>query len=178
SPQKVFVKRIALTVKPLLFIHCHCKSTALLPSIGQFAKPVRELDATGINLEAFSDPRVGSLDTGQRRFGDGIFKQDGQTPLPQIWFYMLDEYFTEDVRPCVVLGDSYLPPCRCCQRLAVASAVRDRVKQIDSCKPLERCRYRQQLRLGEGVGRLASKRKSRDARRLCGVRNDDDAIRH
>ena len=79
------------------------KAAALLARVGQFAKSVGEFDAAGINLETLGDARVGRFCARQRRLRHRIFEQDGQTPLPQIWFDMLDQHLAEDVGPGVVV---------------------------------------------------------------------------
>ena len=81
-------------------------------------------------------------------------------------------------RPGVVVRDPHPPRRRGRQRGAIAVAVRDGGQQIDAGKALERVRHRQQLGLGKRIGDPAAKRKSPDAGRLRGMRNDDDAVVH
>ena len=64
-----------------------------LPALDdEFAKGVGELDAAGIDLKTFGDARIGRLRPRKGRFRRRIFEQDGQTPLPQIRFDMLDQH--------------------------------------------------------------------------------------
>jgi hypothetical protein len=97
----------------------------MFPRVGQFTESVRKLDATGINFKTFGDARIGRLCSRQRRFRHRIFEQYRQTPLPQIWFDVLDQYLAENVRPGVIVGDPHPLPCRCRQRRPVALALRD-----------------------------------------------------
>ena len=122
--EKILVERIALTIAPLLLVHSSGETAALLGRVGQFAEPVGELDAAGIDLKPFGDPRIGRLRPRQRSLRRRIFEQDSQTPLPQIRFDMFDQHLAENVRPGVVIGDPHPRVRRRRKRRAVALAIR------------------------------------------------------
>ena len=122
--EKILVERIALAIAPLLLVHVGGETAALLGGVGQFAKPVGEFDAAGIDLKPFGDARIGRLRPRQCRLRRRIFEQDGQTPLPQIRFDMLDQHLAENVRPGVVIGDPYPRARRGRKRRAIALAIR------------------------------------------------------
>ena len=113
------------------------ETAALFGGVGQFAKSIGELDAAGIDLETFGDARIGGLCPRQRRLRRRIFEQDGQTPLPQIRFDMLDQHLAENVRPGVVIRDPHPRARRGRKRRAIALAAAIVAKQIDSRKALE-----------------------------------------
>ena len=59
--EKILIERIALAIAPLLLVHRLRETAALFGRIGQFAKPVGEFDAAGIDLKPFGDARIGRL---------------------------------------------------------------------------------------------------------------------
>ena len=123
--QEILIKRVAFTVAALLFVHGRRKAAPLLGLIGQFAKPIRKLNAASINFKTFGDARIRRFRTRQRRLRRRIFEQYRQTPLPQIGFDMLDQYLAEDVGPGVVIADPYLVRRHSRERSAIAVTVRD-----------------------------------------------------
>ena len=151
---------------------------ALLARVGQFAKAVGEFDATSVYLETFGDAWVGGFVTRQRRFRRGVFEQYSQTPLPQIWFDIFDQYLAEDIRPGVVVRDPHPVARRRRQSRTIALTVRDGGQQIDPGKAPERRGHGHQFRLGEWISGPAAKRKLPDAGGLRGMGDNNNAVRH
>lgn len=176
--QKVLVERIGLAVAALLLGHRLHEAPALLIGVGQFAKPVGELDAAGIDLETLGHTWIVGLHARQRRLWRWVFEQNGQTTLPQMGFDMLDQDLAEDVRPGVILADADLARRRLRERGAVTLAARNGRKQVDPGEAHERAGDRQEFGLGKGIGDPAAEGELPDPRRLRRPSDDDDAIGH
>jgi len=70
--------------------------------------------------------------------GNRIFKQHRQTPLPQIWFDVLDQNLMKMSDQCVVVRDPDAP-CRRARDRNDRSHRRRTWREVDAGKPLE-CR--------------------------------------
>ena len=66
--QKVFVQRIGLAIDAVLLDHLRFKAPALLRRVRQFAKGIGQLNAAGINFEAFRDARIVRAGAGEGCF--------------------------------------------------------------------------------------------------------------
>ena len=99
--QELLIQRIAFAMDALLFVHLRLKAGALFHRIGEFAKAVRQLHATGIKLEPFRQARIGGLRPGQRRFLARVVGEKREPLQPQPGLDGGREHLGEDVRPAI-----------------------------------------------------------------------------
>ncbi|MBA7677507.1 hypothetical protein ES703_85765 [subsurface metagenome] len=150
----------------------------LFGRIRQFAKPVGQFHAAGIDLKPLGDTRIARFRACKCRLRRRIFEQHGEPSLPQMGLDVLDQHLAENVRPGVVIGNAHTILCGRRQRRAIAFAAMNRRNQVDAREALEGGCHGQKLGFGEGIAMPATEREISDAGGLRRMRNHHDGVSH
>jgi len=102
--QEILVQRIAFAVDAGFFVHIRFEAGALFDGVGQFAKPICQLDTTGIKLKPLGDAGIIGGAAREGGFGGRVTVEHGGAAMTEVGFDLLDDEAGEDVGPGIIGG--------------------------------------------------------------------------
>ncbi len=137
--KEILVQGIGFPIDPELLRHLNFEAPSLLDRIRQFAKGIRELYPTGVELEALGDAGVIPAWARKRSLDAWVFIEDRWAIQAQSRFHALHDDPTEDVRPGIVLRDPDSGrPCGRGEGCTVTASVTiQRCEEVDSSEVQE-----------------------------------------